>query len=109
MTHEEIYRRSLLEALHEIEQVCSNLHTVILNLAMAGEWQEIDNLFEVGESFLPKEGDFRTISDINVKSLFGIVDQLSDTYRSIKNINGIKKKEIERFTAGLTDDNELPF
>ena len=109
MTHEEIYRRHLLIALHELDRVCSNLNTVILNLAMSGEWKEIDDLFEIGDTFLPKYDDFRTISDINVKTLFATVDMLKDTHRSIKNINAIKKKEIKQFTAGLDDDDELPF
>lgn len=101
------YRKFLLKALVTLEETVDNLNIVVLNLAMNGEWNEIDELFANGDTIFTKHEDFRTIEDTNVKQLISAVDKLSETFQSVRNVNAITRKEINRFIADSADD--LPY
>src|SRR5690606_22690732 len=74
------YRKFLLESLIELEETIDNLNLIILNLTMAGEWKEIDAMFEVGETLHTKFEDLRSISDANVKKLIAATDELATVF-----------------------------
>ncbi|MGK6352728.1 hypothetical protein [Parapedobacter sp. DT-150] len=105
--HQHKYRKFILEALVELEETVDGLNLIIFNLAMNGEWKEIDELFAEGDTLFTKFEDLRSVSDTNVKQLLSVVDELGITFESIKNLNAVTRKEINRFIIDSADD--LPY
>jgi len=101
------YREFLIKSLIELEEARDNLNLIAFNLAMCGEWKEIDELFAEGDTLFTTYEDFRALADVNVKQLVAVIDGLSDAFESIRNTNVITRKEIDRFIADSNDS--LPF
>lgn len=67
----------------------------IINLAMNGEMKEIDNVFEIGETYNFTLKHFDNTKDINVKKLVNLCKKTEQTIFTIMDLNGINENEIE--------------
>lgn len=88
------YRKRLIEAYKSLITIRENLFTNSLNIAMAGELKEIDNVFEDGDTFTFEIEHFKNTNDINLTKLIEFQEQLDDLMNSIANINAIKETEL---------------
>lgn len=67
----------------------------IINLGMAGDYEEVNELFEEGDTFKFDLEMFRETEDQNLQKLISFFDQLEEVMNSLANINGITKNELE--------------
>ncbi|WP_028296276.1 hypothetical protein [Olivibacter sitiensis] len=96
------YREHLIRAVVEFDKFMRELDLHIINLAMSGEFSEVNALFEEGDVMRLDIADFEDIADQNVQKLIKVFRLLHDVNSSIRNINAISSDEIDRF-------DDLPF
>lgn len=89
------YRENLIDTVRTLENTLDELHSNIINLAMAGEFSDFDSQCQVGETMTFSREDFRNVDDQNLKMCFELFDKIEQSYTSIINVNAIKRKEIE--------------
>lgn len=65
---------------------------------MAGDYAEVNQVFEEGESFKFDLEMFRKTEDQNLQKLITFFDDLEDLMNSLANINGITEEEIDDLT-----------
>ncbi len=83
------YKVSLEESCQAIATARHEIFSTLINVAMSGEYAEIDDLFEVGETVLFDTTYFQHCQDINLQKLLELVHNLEITHDSLTNINGL--------------------
>ncbi|MDQ1140109.1 hypothetical protein [Pedobacter agri] len=78
MKHADIYDKALTDAYIIIENSIEEFSDLVIKLSMSGEYAQISNLFEVGESVVLSVGDFLSSNDENVQSIIKILNCLRD-------------------------------
>ena len=91
----DLYRERLIGAYKTLISIRVELFTSALNIAMAGELQEIDRVFEEGEVYNFEIEHLKSTNDINLTKLIEFHEQLDNLMNSIANINTIKESELE--------------
>ena len=81
ITPEQQYRIKLIESIQYLMKSTDETFTELINLAMVGEFSEIDTEFEEGESVKFDIAYFRNCKDQNVQVL---IKQLDDTNERIR-------------------------
>lgn len=92
---ENTYREVLINTVRTLENTLDELNSNMINLAMTGEFSDVNDRFEVGETMFLSMEDFRNTDDQNLKICFELFDKIEQSYISIMNANAIKRKEIE--------------
>jgi len=95
LNEKDIYRKRLVEAYKSLITIRENLFTGALNIAMAGELKEIDEIFEEGDIYQFEIEHLKNTNDINLTKLVEFHEQLDDLMNSIVNINAIKETELD--------------
>jgi hypothetical protein len=90
-----VYREKILMAYHELLIMHEELLTRIVNIAMTGEWAEINLIFEAGDKFNFDIDMFRGTNDVNLNKLISFFDELENLMNSLVSTNGITEAEIE--------------
>ncbi|SOC81599.1 hypothetical protein SAMN06296241_3180 [Salinimicrobium sediminis] len=80
--------RALLDAHEEIMER-------IINMGMTGEFAEINEVFQPGDSFKFDVEMFRDSKDQNLQLLLGLFDELEDVMKTLADLNGITEEELE--------------
>jgi len=93
------YRDCLLRSLISLEKAIDEIHLCTLNLAMQGEWEDINRSFEAGDILNVTHDDFRQMEDKNVKFLVDVVDELMQRHASIQNINAVSNRELQTYSG----------
>lgn len=99
------YRDHLVRSLCRVEGFLPEIFLAIVNLGMSGELKEMDDRFEVGESFAFKQSDFESLSDQNVQRLLALKTEIEDTLDFLQNINAVSDAEMESKQAELDEEN----
>ena len=94
------YRNKILLSYVALAKAHDALTDRIINVAMLGEFAEVNQVFREGDSFEFNLEMFRDSKDQNLQLLFDLFDRLEETMNSLVNINGITEEELE----GLEDD-----
>jgi hypothetical protein len=97
-----MYRDKILLSYRALEKSHDALTDRIINLGMLGEYAEINDVFEPGDTFQFNMEMFRDSKDENLLLLFRLFDKLEETMNSLANINGITKEELD----GLEEEDE---
>jgi hypothetical protein len=92
------YKEKIILTYRHLIEVHEELLTRIINLGMAGDYAEVNEIFEEWESFKFDLEMFRTTEDQNLQKLFSIFDDLEDLMNYLVNINGITEKQIDDLT-----------
>lgn len=92
---QDLYRQRLIEAYKSLITIRENLFTSSLNIAMAGELKEIDEVFDEGDTFKFEIEHFKNTSDIILSKLIEFIEKLENLMNSIANINAIKETELK--------------
>lgn len=105
------YRNTLLKAIINLDSFLEDLNLDIVNLAMNGEFAEVDELFEEGDVVRLNLGDFVDADDQNIQKLVHVFYVISEIKNTLLNTNAIADEEIR--IAIEEPDNEgddfLPF
>jgi len=97
------YKEHLIDTIGNLYEMLMELDSSIINLAMSGEFSEVDEQFGFGDTLFLKVSDFENISDQNVQSLMRVFHELQDVHNSLININGLSSENTEM------DDSDFPF
>jgi hypothetical protein len=95
LSPEQNYRFTLIEAVNQLIKSRNEFDVRIVNLAMSGEFAEIDALFEVGDVIPADMGYFEHCKDINVQELLKLYNQTNDLIHTLVNVNNIKEEELD--------------
>ena len=92
LTPEQSYRTKLIEAIIYLDKVATETFTEIVNLAMIGEFSEIE--FEEGEEIKFQLAHFRNYKDQNVQVLINHLDETNVKINWLINVNDVKEDEF---------------
>jgi tRNA U34 5-carboxymethylaminomethyl modifying GTPase MnmE/TrmE len=95
LTPEQNYRFTLIEAINQLIEARNDLQVKIINLAMAGEFSEINDNFEVGDEIPLDIEYFKNIKDINVQALLKMYHEIDHLINHLFNINKIGEEELD--------------
>jgi len=94
ITPEQQYRIKLIESIQYLMKSADETFTELINLAMVGEFSEIDTEFEEGESVKFDIAYFRNCKDQNVQVLIKQLDDTNERIRWLVNVNNIKEEDV---------------
>ena len=83
------YKDSLRNSCDAIAKARELVFTAMVNVAMSGEYKDLDEKFEEDEEVLFDTAYFRNCEDLNIQKLLALVDTLEKTYDTMLNINGL--------------------
>lgn len=92
-SNKEIYRSHLETAPIVLRETVDQLQLIILNLAMSGEFGEINNQFEESDTVVFGYEDFRHVTDYNVQLLYSVTDFVIAKRAELMNVNALEDKE----------------
>lgn len=92
----ENYKNAVAEACQCLAEVRSKLFTAMVNVAMNGEYQDLDESFGIGETFYFEKDHFKDCEDINLVKLYEMVDHIDQTYASLANLNGLETSDDDQ-------------
>lgn len=87
------YRQGLISAYQSLEQSWHELFTQAVNLAMKGEWKEVDEHMEAGETLTFRLPDLAAVEDSNVYEIVRVLYTLEEAKESIANVNNLTDSE----------------
>jgi len=99
ITPEQQYRIKLIESIQYLMKSTDETFTELINLAMIGEFNEIDTEFEEGESVKFDIAYFRNCKDQNVQVLIKQLDDTNERIRWLVNVNGVRDEELDTKVA----------
>lgn len=88
------YKEALTESCMAIATARQEIFSALINVAMCGEYAEIDDLFDIGETVLFDTTYFQHCQDSNLKKLLELVYTLEQTHDTLTNINGLNDCEF---------------
>jgi hypothetical protein len=88
------YRDKLIEAVNCLNQMQFDLFTPLVNIAMFGEFSQINEMFDTGDSVNFDDEMFKNCKDQNVQLLHKLLKEIKSTTESITNINAIQLSEL---------------
>ena len=90
-----MYRNKIILTYRALLDAHEELMERIINMGMTGEFAEINEIFQEGDTFKFDLEMFRDSKDQNLQLLFNLFDKLEETMNSLANINGITEDELE--------------
>ncbi len=88
------YQHKVIKAFETLEEVKIELFTSLINVAMAGDYKEVDELLDNEETFSFRESDFDRADDPNVQILLYLVKQMTIAQEEMTIWNG--KKNLKK-------------
>lgn len=98
------YHENILITYRRLLDFHEKLFTRIICVGMSGELKEIQDAFQVGDSYHFEIEQFQDLEDVNVKQLVNLYDRLEEVMNSIANLNGITEEDLDGLE--LDDDQE---
>lgn len=98
-----MYREKIILAYRALIKMHNKLTDRIINVAMLGEFAEVNAVFQVGDAYNFDLEQFRGTNDVNLNLLLKLFDDLEDIMNSLANINGITEEEIDDLRIWLYD------
>ena len=90
----ESYKNAIREVCVTLSKSRNEIFTSMINVAMNGEYQEIDEAFSDGDIFSFELSHFADCKDVNLKLLHELIQKLESTYSSILNINSLDPADL---------------
>ena len=91
------YRFTIIEAINYLNEVKNNLYLKMVNVAMAGEMNDVDSIFEEGDMIKVRIADLKNLNDDNIHALhrqYKVTEEIIDYL--------IERNEIEDSELGIT-------
>ena len=89
----DIYKETLKDALKNLYEVNGMIFNSMVPVAMTGELKEWSNSVPIGEEHNFPFDLFKNCEDTNIQLLVKLIEQVDETYQSIKNLNAIETEE----------------
>ena len=87
------YRENLKEALKNLIKVNESIYSSLIDISMQGELKEFNDAVPIGEVHQFDFELFKNSDDTNIQLLVKIMENVDETFESIKNINSIQLDE----------------
>lgn len=84
------YKENLKEALKTLISVNESIFNSLVYISMQSELKEWNDAVPVGETHNVDFDIFKNSSDTNIQLLVKLIEQVDETFNSIKNINSIQ-------------------
>ena len=91
-----MYREKIFLTYRHLLEVHEELLTRIINLGMAGDYSEVNKVFEEGDTYKFDLEMFRETEDQNLLKLIAFFDELEHLMKSLSNINGLTEEDLEQ-------------
>ena len=92
-----VYREKIILSYRQLREVHEELLTRIINIGMAGDFAEVNAIFEAGDEFQFDLEMFRDTEDLNLQKLIAFFDELETLMNSLATINGLTEAELDAF------------
>lgn len=89
----ENYRENLKEALKNLVEVNRSIFDSLIDITMQGELKEWNDSVPIGEVHQFDFEIFRNSEDTNIQLLVKLIENIDDTYETIKNLNNIEMED----------------
>lgn len=83
------YKTALANACRSLAEGRKKVFDDLVNVAMSGEYADINDKFETGEIVWFRLEDFREAGDTNIQKLYRIIREIESCRESLININGL--------------------
>lgn len=80
------YKKYVHQTIEVLEEFDNQLFSKILNLAMFGEMNDVDDQFSIGETVSFKLEDFAKLDDENIQSLIKIILEVNKLKNTMENL-----------------------
>lgn len=90
----ENYKLAIREACTKIVEARHELFSSLVSVAKSGEYQELDEAFEEGDIFNFELAHFSESKDVNVQTLYELIQKLEETYVSLLNLNRMNSNDL---------------
>jgi len=87
------YKENLKEALKNLIKVNESIFGSLIDITMQGDLKEWNNSVPIGEIHQFDFELFKNSGDTNIQLLVKLMENVDETFESIKNINSIKLDE----------------
>lgn len=85
----ENYKNAVADACQYLAEARNKLFAAMVNVAMNGEYQDLDESFDIGETFYFEKDHFKDCEDINLVNLYKLIDMIDEVHGSLLNLNGL--------------------
>ena len=89
MKENSTYKNALADACRNLAEGREKIFSDLVNVAMSGEYGDINGKFEIGELVEFMLDDFRGADDTNVQKLYRLIRDIERCRESLININGL--------------------
>jgi len=87
------YKEILKDTLQNLVEVNQSIMDSLIPILMQGELKEWNTSVPIGETHQFDFALFKSCDDINIQLLVKLIENVDETYQTIKNINGIEPDE----------------
>lgn len=84
------YKENLKEALKNLIMVNKSIYDSIIPIAMQGELKEFNDSVPIGEVHQFDFDVFKNCDDTNIQLLVKLIENVEETFETIKNLNSIE-------------------
>jgi hypothetical protein len=85
-----LYNEYLIHSTVQLNEFSQQLFTTLLNVAMYGELENLNDDLPNGTQVIFNEVDFRQVEDQNVKLLYEVLDKIEDVNKKLLNFNNLE-------------------
>ena len=89
------YRDKIILTYRALLETHEELIDRIINVGMTGQYADVNEVFEPGDTFKFDLEMFRDSKDQNLQLLLNFFNELENVMNSLANINGITEEELE--------------
>jgi hypothetical protein len=83
------YREALEAASESLDEAEGHALSGVLNIAVAGQYEELGRLYENGEVIEIEPGMFEDTGDANVELVLKLVHEINQVKQTLRNLNGL--------------------
>jgi len=87
------YKENLKEALKNLIKVNESIFNSLIDISMQGDLKEWNNAVPIGETHQFDFELFKNSGDTNIQLLVKLIENVDETFETIKNINSIQLDE----------------
>ena len=98
------YREKIILTYKFLLEMHEEFLTRTINVGMAGERAEVNQVFKVGDTYKFDIEQFRGTNDTNLNKLITFFDELETLMNSLATINGITEEELDAFDEDSEED-----
>lgn len=90
-----MYRNKIILTYRALLETHEELMERIINVGMTGQFAEVNEVFQPGDTFKFDLEMFRDSKDQNLQLLLRFFDELENVMNTLANVNGITEEELE--------------